>query len=178
MDFDQLARDLSQLSFVPGTATAADNARRLARCRRLLDVKLCFEARRGDDASPIVAIAGGTNVGKSTVFNWLAGEVVSRSAPLARFTKWPAIYVHESEKGPLGDGAFLPGYKKLALERPEQLSEPGEGLRVFVRGHDREEAKGIVLVDSPDIDSTHEQNRIVAQDLLDLADAIVFVATP
>lgn len=141
-------------------------------------MKLCFEARRGPDASPIVAVAGGTNVGKSTVFNWLATEVVSRSAPLARFTKWPAVYVHESEKGPLGDGAFLPGYKKLALERPEQLSEPGDGLRVFVRGHAREEAKGIVLVDSPDIDSTHEQNRIVAQDLLDLADAVVFVATP
>ena len=41
-------------------------------------------------------------------------------------------------------------------------SGPGDGLRVFVRGHAREEAKGIVLIDSPDIDSTHEQNRIVA----------------
>jgi GTP-binding protein EngB required for normal cell division len=178
VDLDQLARDLAELSFVPGTETAAESARRLARCRRLLDVKLRFEAQRAEGASPIVVIAGGTNVGKSTVFNWLATELVSRSAPLARFTKWPAVYVHESEKAPLADGVFLPGYKKLSLERPEQLSEPGDGLRVFVRGHQREEAKGVVLVDSPDIDSTHDQNRAVAQDLLDLADAVVFVATP
>ncbi len=178
MDLDQLARDLAELSFVPGTETAAENTRRLTRCRRLLDLKLCFEARRAQDASPIVVIAGGTNVGKSTVFNWLATEIVSKSAPTARFTKWPAVYVHESEKGPLGDGAFLPGYRKVALERPEQLAEPGDGLKVFVRGHARDEARGIVLVDSPDIDSTHEQNRAVAQDLLDLADAVVFVATP
>jgi hypothetical protein len=178
VELDQLARDLAELSFVPGTGTAAENTRRLTRCRRLLDLKLCFEARRAKDASPIVVIAGGTNVGKSTVFNWLATEVVSKSAPTARFTKWPAVYVHESEKEPLGDGAFLRGYRKLALERPEQLAEPGDGLKVFVRGHSRDEARGIVLIDSPDIDSTHEQNRAVAQDLLDLADAVVFVATP
>jgi GTP-binding protein EngB required for normal cell division len=178
VNLDQLARDLAELSFVPGTETAAENSRRLSRCRRILDLKLCFEAKRDKDASPIVVVAGGTNVGKSTVFNWLATEVVSRSAATARFTKWPAVYVHESEKGPLADGAFMPGYKKLSLERPEQLAESGDGLRVFIRGHGREEAKGIVLVDSPDIDSTHEQNRQVAQDLLDLADAVVFVTTP
>ncbi|MBI3723897.1 hypothetical protein HY251_08100, partial [bacterium] len=112
------------------------------------------------------------------VFNWLASEDVSRSSPLARFTKAPAVYVHEGEKGALADGAFLPGYTKHALERPEQLSSDGEGLRVFLRAHARDEARGVVLVDSPDIDSTHERNRIVAQDLLDLADAVVFVSTP
>jgi GTP-binding protein EngB required for normal cell division len=178
VDLDQLARDLSELSFVPGTENAPTDARRLARCRRLLDVKLRFELRRAPEASPVVVVAGGTNVGKSTVFNWLALEVVSRSSALARFTKAPAVYVHESERAALADGAFLPGYQKLVLERPEQLSGEDEGLRVFVRGHSRDDARGVVLVDSPDIDSTHERNRTVAQDLLDLADAVVFVATP
>jgi GTP-binding protein EngB required for normal cell division len=178
VDLDQLARDLAQLSFIPGTDAAPADSRRLQRCRRLLDVKLRFESRRGPQASPIVVVAGGTNVGKSTVFNWLAAEVVSKSSPIARFTKAPAVYVHESEKEALADGAFLPGYQKLSLEKPEQLSGEGEGLRVFLRTHARPEAAGVVLLDSPDIDSTHERNRAVAQDLLDLADAIVFVATP
>src|SRR4051794_38111562 len=41
----------------------------------------------------IVAIVGGTNIGKSVVFNHLAGETASAATPLAAGTKHPVCLV-------------------------------------------------------------------------------------
>src|SRR5258708_4899271 len=43
------------------------------------------------DAEPVlvVAVTGGTNLGKSAIFNQLAGETASRVSPLAARTKHP-----------------------------------------------------------------------------------------
>ncbi len=41
----------------------------------------------------VVAIVGGTNIGKSVIFNLLAGEVASASSPLAAGTKHPVCLV-------------------------------------------------------------------------------------
>lgn len=172
-----LREDLERVGFVPGTEGVAPFEARLRHARRLLEVKIRLEASRGPAAPPFVVIAGGTNVGKSTVFNWLAGETVSKSSPLARTTKAPAVFVHASERAALEDGAFLPDLKKVALRDPEDLANP-ESRSVFLRSHEREDARGVVLIDSPDIDSTYAQNRELAFDLLYLADAVVFVATP
>jgi hypothetical protein len=177
---DQLAQDLAAVAFVQGTEAAPDQEATLARARRILDVKLRLEARRPADAPPLVVIAGGTNVGKSTVFNWVVGESVSSPSPLARHTKAPTIYVHSAEVGALCDGAFLPSYKRTTMHDPlDATREPEKGITAyFLKTHEKDDVRGVVLVDSPDIDSTHINNRAVAEDLLFLADAVVFVATP
>ena len=41
----------------------------------------------------IVAIVGGTNIGKSVIFNHLAGETASAATPLAAGTKHPVCLV-------------------------------------------------------------------------------------
>ena len=41
----------------------------------------------------VVAIVGGTNIGKSVIFNHLAGEVASAASPLAAGTKHPVCLV-------------------------------------------------------------------------------------
>jgi len=176
---DALAEDLAAARFVPDADGAEDHEQILARARRLLDVKLRFEARRTDAAPPLVVIAGGTNVGKSTVFNWVVGEVVASSSPLARHTKAPTVFVHKGEAASLRNGAFLPSYARLDLTAAEDAAaERPEGIAYFLRLHDMQDVRGVVLIDSPDIDSTHDRNRAVAQDLLYLSDAVVFVATP
>lgn len=182
-DLEQLRDDLAAATFVPGTESVAEHEVRLRRARRLLEVKLLFEAGagRGPGAPPVVVIAGGTNVGKSTVFNWVVGEAVASSSPLARHTKAPTAFVHVAEVAPLRDGAaFMPGYRRLTLERPQDAAaEAVEGqVAIFLRGHQREETRGVILIDSPDIDSTHQKNHEVAEDLLFLADELVFVSTP
>ncbi|MEZ6184491.1 MAG: GTPase [Planctomycetota bacterium] len=177
----QLQDDLTAVSFVPGTESAADYEALLSRTARLLRVKLTFESRRAPDAAPFVVIAGGTNVGKSTVFNWLVGEKIGSSSPLARHTKAPTIYVPRSELPNIPEGVLLPSYARMTLERPEDAAHEVEGeapVSYFLRLHENPEAAGRVLIDSPDIDSTHDRNRRVAEDLLFLADQVVFVSTP
>lgn len=177
---DQLAADLALVSFVQDTENAEESASLLSRARRVLEVKLRLEARRGADAPPLIVIAGGTNVGKSTVFNWVVGDSVSSSSPLARHTKAPTVYVHSTEVPALQDGAFLPSYRRMTMHDPlDATHEPDKGITsYFLKTHQHEQVRGVVLVDSPDIDSTHVNNRAVAEDLLFLADAVVFVATP
>src|SRR5262245_10011336 len=113
---DTLREDLERLAFVPGGEGAAPFEERLRRARHILDVKIRLEAGRGAAAAPFVVVAGGTNVGKSTVFNWLAGETVSKSSPLARTTKAPAVFVHDKERAALENGLFLPDLKKAPLQ--------------------------------------------------------------
>ena len=176
---EQLSEDLGAVAFVTGTDASAEFQEVLDRARRLLDVKLRFEVGRGDAAPPLVVIAGGTNVGKSTVFNWVVGEAVASSSPLARHTKAPTIYVHTDELPALRNGAFLPMYRRMTLESPQDPArEGGDATAYFLLSHGRDDVRGVVLVDSPDIDSTHARNRSVAEDLLFLADAVLFVATP
>ncbi|MGE0709745.1 MAG: GTPase [Planctomycetota bacterium] len=179
---EQLADDLAALDFVGGADADARFRGLQGRARRLLAAKLRLEAVRGPDDPPLVVIAGGTNVGKSTIFNWVVGEAVASSSPLARHTKAPTVYVHERELRSLHGGAFLPGYERLALtarEDPARERAQGRGAEAyFLLTHARDELAGVVLVDSPDIDSTHARNREVAEDLLFLADAVLFVATP
>lgn len=177
----QLADDLTAVSFVPGTESAADYEALLSRTARLLRVKLSFEANRKLESVPFVVIAGGTNVGKSTVFNWLVGEAIGSSSPLARHTKAPTIYVPRKELPSIPEGVLLPSYARMTLERPEDAAAEAKSngqVAYFLRLHDNPEVDDRVLIDSPDIDSTHDKNREVAEDLLFLADQVVFVSTP
>ena len=177
----QLSDDLTAVSFVPGTESAADYEALLSRTARLLRVKLTFEARRTPTSAPFVVVAGGTNVGKSTVFNWLVGEAIGSSSPLARHTKAPTVYVPRKELPNIPEGVLLPSYARMTLERPDDAAAEPEGERpvaYFLRLHENPEAAERVLIDSPDIDSTHDRNREVAEDLLFLADQVVFVSTP
>lgn len=177
---DLLADDLREASFVGGTETTDDYQALLLRARRLLDIKVRFEEHRPADAPPLVVIAGGTNVGKSTIFNWVVGDTISSASPLARHTKAPTVFVHKARTGTLGDSALLPSYRRVAFVDPKDATqETLDGVTAyFLKTHERAEVQDVVLVDSPDIDSTNSKNREIAEDLLFLADAVVFVATP
>jgi hypothetical protein len=177
----RLAEDLGDVTFVERTDAAEEFTLLLQRARRLLQVKLLLEEGRAPEAAPLVVIAGGTNVGKSTIFNWIVGEPVASSSPLARHTKAPTVYVHDAELPALRNGAFLPEYERLLLESPDDPAREaadGEAVAYFLLTHELKDVAAVVLVDSPDIDSTHARNRQVAEDLLFLADAVIFVATP
>ncbi|MCX5771944.1 MAG: 50S ribosome-binding GTPase, partial [Candidatus Hydrogenedentes bacterium] len=62
----------------------------------------------------IVAVAGGTNTGKSTVFNCLLGRSLSPVSPFGAFTKHPLVTAGPSryeqclERGKLLPDAFIP----------------------------------------------------------------------
>ena len=79
----------------------------------------------GDDAFLVVAVVGGTNIGKSVVFNHLAGTKASASSPTASGTKHPTCLV------PVGFGdshslaEVFPGFTPVRVD-PE---DPAAALR-------------------------------------------------
>ncbi|MCU0722991.1 MAG: 50S ribosome-binding GTPase [Planctomycetes bacterium] len=171
---------LKALSPFPGTgreAALAGTARTLA---LLLESKALFEAEGGFAPPLIVVVTGGTNVGKSEVFNALIGARVSEPDPRAGMTRRPAVYVHEDERPRLESPLFLPGAGKEELRRPQAANEedPAGRLTVFLRAHRDEGLRGLAIADSPDVDSNRPNNQEWARRLLAAADLTVFVTSP
>lgn len=106
----------------------------------------------------VVAIAGQTGAGKSSLLNALVGEEVSRVAVTRPTTSRPQAVVHGG-----GAEALLDW-----LEVPDR--------HVVATGD--EDRDGLVLLDLPDMDSVERANRAEAMRLVGLADLLVVVTDP
>lgn len=108
----------------------------------------------------VVALAGATGSGKSTLFNALVGEDVSvigaRRPTTSRATA--AIWGGEDSPGELLDW--------LGIDARHQVRDPDPGL------------DGLILVDLPDFDSTQEAHRVEADRILERSDVFVWVTDP
>lgn len=109
----------------------------------------------GASGPPIVAVAGGTGSGKSSLVNVLAGVVATEVGSL-RPTTSEAVAVF-----PLGSS-----HESAALDH----------LGVVRREAGRH--RGPVLVDLPDLDSVVEGHRHLAEAVVERADAVIWVVDP
>ncbi len=133
------------------------------RARALLDHTRTYLLPRARDldAPLVVVLLGPTGSGKSTLLNTLVGDSVSETGVLRPTTR-DAIVVATAQ-----DAA--------ALLRPDAplASLPRDRLRLVQDGA----RSGVVLVDAPDIDSVEQDNRALADAILELADLCLFVTT-
>jgi len=107
----------------------------------------------------VLALAGGTGVGKSSVLNALAGESVSPARALRPTTEKPLAWVANDaleELRPLLDW--------LGVER--------------VLGHDRTDLPRVAILDLPDVDSVRTEHRATVDALLPRIDAVAWVVDP
>ncbi|MBN1425520.1 50S ribosome-binding GTPase, partial [Candidatus Fermentibacteria bacterium] len=123
------------------------------------------------DRPLLAVVAGGTNVGKSTVCNLLAGMQVSTVSALARKTRSPVV----CGAAP-GDRSLLPGVRSMRVVGEAGSAEVDEPT-VFIT-ETPFPPTGCLLIDSPDMDSDYLPNQLWAWRLLDAADAVVLVVTP
>ena len=105
----------------------------------------------------VVALAGGTGSGKSSLINALAGEVVAESGAQRPTTFEPLAWIPSNPE---------PGLVRL-------LDSIGIEERV---GQDR--VPWLAVIDLPDTDSVSEDNRATVERVLPLVDAIVWVVDP
>ena len=135
----QLSRSLAPLSAAAGRLGVAPLAGRewfeLLRCKLLPQV----------EGPPllIVAIVGGTNIGKSVVFNHLAGETASAATPLAAGTKHPVCLVPPGLRRPLAAGEAVragPASRVAIARRP--AGRRGGGPHLLARRPQRAAAAG------------------------------------
>ncbi len=129
----------------------------------------------------IILVAGGTNTGKSTVFNMLAGADLSPVSPYGAHTKRalaaanPRRYAECLQPGRLLPDAFTPCPHDPT--HPERLTEDGDApLSLFVTQRD-ELPDRLILLDTPDIDSIVKENWELAKAVREAGDVVVVVIT-
>jgi hypothetical protein len=124
----------------------------------------------------IVAIVGGTNIGKSVLFNHLASDVASGMSPLAAGTKHPVCLVPPGTSDPGTLTRLFEDFRLVVWESPEDpLRECADNM-LYWRVGDTVPPR-LLLVDAPDVDSDVTVNWDRARAIRQAADVLVAVLT-
>ncbi|MFP3915551.1 MAG: GTPase, partial [Actinomycetota bacterium] len=154
-DLDRLADEVSRIGY--GLASVHQDERRLRRDQLGQVLRSYLIPRLGDlDAPLLVAVAGPTGSGKSTLVNSLAGADVSRPGPLRPTTRQPVVWCHT-----------------LETERYREIGS----VPCRVVGDEHPLLEDLTLVDTPDIDSYVADHRRITAQILRHADVVVFLTS-
>ncbi len=139
----------------------------------MLEEKLLSEVRSDLELPVTVVFCGGTNTGKSTLVNSLAGRQVSPSGSTASLTKRIIGGGEADRLKTLVEGHRQ--FRLVPLSEQRKSSAPRHAVYAEVAG---EWPRGLpVLLDTPDIDSSDTRCRDAARLSLGLADLLVWVTT-
>ncbi len=129
-----------------------------------------------DNAFLVVAVVGGTNIGKSVIFNHIAGCSASAVSPLASGTKHPVCLTppgfaeHHDLRG------IFREFELVEWSRDEDpLTDCAED-RLFWRTSERT-PDNLLILDTPDIDSDAQVNWRRADSIRRAADVLLAVLT-
>lgn len=122
-------------------------------------------------AHTVVALAGATGTGKSSLFNALVGANVAQVGALRPTTSRIAAAVW-------GDGDATALLDWVGAATRHHVSPEPPGGRGWSRVGDGGSPDGLVLLDLPDIDSLQVEHRAEADRVLGLADVFVWVTDP
>jgi 50S ribosome-binding GTPase len=109
----------------------------------------------------VLALVGGTGVGKSSLLNALAGSSVSSASARRPTTAHPLAWVPRSHRTDLG--GLL-----------DWLGIPDEE----VRDHEQDALGDVAILDLPDLDSVEVEHRERVEAILPRVDAVVWVTDP
>lgn len=124
----------------------------------------------------VVAFVGGTNIGKSLLFNHLAGEVASAVSPLAAGTRHPVCLVPPEFDDPQSLQRVFEGFRLVRWQRAEDPLEDSPEDRLYWRVG-RNVPPRLVLLDAPDVDSDVRVNWQRARAIRQAADVLIAVLT-
>ncbi len=178
-DFEACAHSVQQLSRAVTALDARCGDARLAplvgrEWYELLARKLVPQL--SDQSYLVVAVVGGTNIGKSVVFNHLAGFRASATSPLASGTKHPTCLVPIGFRETHDLQAIFPGFVlRDWAGADEPLKEEGVDW-LFIRECDETPAN-LLILDTPDVDSDARINWDRADNIRRCADVLVAVLT-
>lgn len=124
----------------------------------------------------VVAIVGGTNIGKSLLFNHLAGEDASRVSPLAAGTRHPVCIVPEGFADEATLSRLFSGFQLRPWRSQDDPLDAGEEHLLFWRPGQAVSPR-LLLLDTPDIDSDAQVNWLRAEQIRHVADVLLAVLT-
>lgn len=170
---------LALIERLPYAGLASDRAgfiRLLDSFRKNLRAWSVKRARPGPPV--LVSLQGGTGTGKSTLFNALAGRPLSVTGVERPKTRGPIVYGHEGETLWLEKEGLLSGYVgSRTPQRPGSSPESGDPCTLRILEHRDPLWKGLLLIDTPDVDSLAETNRAIAEDIYIASDVVCLVTS-
>jgi len=146
---------------------------------RLLVFKLA--PRLSGSGTLIVAIGGGTNTGKSTIFNSLIDSNLSPVSPYGAYTRHPLVAVNPEryaqclERGKLLPEGFIP--KPWQRNESEAIADGNQEPMVVFVARESELPERLLLLDTPDIDSVVRHNWELAKSIREAGDVLIAVVT-
>ena len=146
------ALDLLDLAIASSDGLASETSREAA-------AEIAAAVRQRQDffsESIVVAIAGGTGSGKSSLLNAIAGQYISETSELRPHTNEPLAWI------PAGDHAIAAMVASLGIESVV-VHEGGPAL---------------AIVDLPDLDSVDDRHRTIVESVLPVVDAVVWMFDP
>ena len=129
-----------------------------------------------DGAYLIVAVVGGTNIGKSVVFNHIAGFRASASSPLASGTKHPVCLVPTGFSTQHDLRAMFPAFELRSWTSGDEALLSIDSHCLLWHEHECV-PKNLVILDTPDVDSDAPVNWQRADAGRQAADVLVAVLT-
>lgn len=156
---DDLAGDLQYLASsleVLSLADVPENARLIGRRDWIIrTIRDYLVPRIGDPTAPLIVVfAGPTGAGKSTLLNSVTGAEHTLAGPLRPTTQDPLV---------LSSEARADKYRWIGGVACEVVTGRAPIL------------EELILVDTPDIDSTSIEHRAMAETMIDNADIVVYV---
>jgi len=130
----------------------------------------------GEQAFLVVAVVGGTNIGKSVIFNHLAGCKASASSPLASGTKHPVCLVPEGFSKLHDLQNVFPDFELHEWSEAAASLQESDAHQIFWRTA-RELPPSLLILDTPDIDSDARVNWVRADAVRRCADVLLAVLT-
>ncbi len=141
---------------------------------RLLREKLVPQL--GADAYLIVAVVGGTNIGKSVIFNHIADSSLSASSPLASGTRNPVCVVPAGFADSHELPAIFPEFDLQPWKSASDALDDTPNDRIYWRAV-ADTPPNLLILDTPDIDSDVQVNWRRADAIRRVADVLIAVLT-
>jgi hypothetical protein len=157
---------------VPTPERAADRALR----DRLIAEVDSHVARIRDLEAPLLAVlGGGTGAGKSTVANSLIGQSAAATGVVRPTTSSPTLLHAPADSEWFAGDRILPGYARSHPSGRDSVGRQTGRVLHLVSSH--AVPPGLAVLDAPDVDSVRDENRRLADELLDAADVWVWFVT-
>ena len=129
-----------------------------------------------DDAFLVVGVVGGTNIGKSVIFNHLAGCRASATSPFASGTKHPVCLVPPGFEQHHDLASIFRGFDLHPWSEASAALEDHPEHRLFWRTNETTPSN-LLILDTPDIDGDVRVNWERADNIRRCADVLVAVLT-
>jgi len=126
----------------------------------------------------VVAVAGGTNIGKSTVFNHLVGFPASRVHPDATQTKHPVCLLPRDFSRRHDLQRIFPRFElRPWRSEDDALADGPSNLLIHREDPTGEQPENLVLLDTPDVDGALPVNWDRARLIAHAADVLIAILT-